>query len=171
VNLHIDLPTSACLFSIHMAPETNTLRVLNVQNVVGRLVEITMHAHDATEAQVDAFRLKLKVAVGNALLSPSKRIAVVADLRGVNVVAPRIADFIVEVMRKDDHYLERSGLLLTPNATFGLQMDRVMREAANAGRRRFDAPEALSLWLGECLSSDETARLATFLHEGPKLSA
>jgi len=139
---------------------------MTVHNHSGRVVEIFSRERDTDEAQMAQFREDLKGAVAAATRG-GRRMVVVADLRAITVVGPTMANFYIEVMRKDNKDLERSAVLTSSaaNATFVMQMERVMRESANPNRRRFETDTALTAWLAEILDDAEMTRIREFLAE------
>jgi hypothetical protein len=56
-------------------------------------------------------------------------------------------------------------LLTIEHATFGLQAERLVREAALAVRRTFRDKEKMLAWLGEELTPEELEAAARFLDE------
>ncbi len=67
-------------------------------------------------------------------------------------------------MKSDNLRIERSALLLTDaSATLLLQMERLVREAANPARRIFLDRQDLRGWLHLVLSQEEGVALEEFL--------
>jgi hypothetical protein len=133
-----------------------------VENRVGRLVEARLFA-PRTVVEVEAFRDGLRV----AFMAAGARCLICADWRGANLLAPPVADALVGLLRRGNRAFERSAVLLPEGAPlFALQVDRVVREAANPARRTFVAARALCAWLGEMATDLEKKRMAAFFSEG-----
>ena len=63
--------------------------------------------------------------------------------------------------------MERTAFLVGESAVFAMQIERVIRNAANPNRRAFRDPGDLRKWLAEILTATEAARLGEFLsHSG-----
>lgn len=137
-----------------------------VQNVTGRVLEIYLRLREITDDQADAIFSQLKHATATATRG-GQSMVVVGDLRDLPVVGPKLADLILKVMRHDNGRMERSALLLSPGATIGMQLDRVIRESGSPNRRRFDNPQTLLAWLAECLTPEEMVRVHQFFIHGP----
>jgi hypothetical protein len=88
------------------------------------------------------------------------------DGRQVPVFPPAVAELLTNVMRADNPHIDRNGILVSQTSIFGLQIERMFREAGNPARRTFRVRSELVTWLGETLSPAERTRLATFLDEG-----
>jgi hypothetical protein len=56
-------------------------------------------------------------------------------------------------------------VLIGENATFALQVERIIRNAASPQRRAFRTHDELRGWLREVLGAEERVRLARFLNE------
>ena len=85
-----------------------------------------------------------------------------ADLRRAGLFTPEVAEAILAILRADNPRLERSAHIVGSSATFALQIERVVREAANPRRRVFrSAPDALA-YLAEVLTPSQTAWLRAF---------
>jgi hypothetical protein len=90
-----------------------------------------------------------------------------ADWRRALVFSPEASDAMIELLRRGNSQLLRSAVLLSAtDATFGLQVERLFREAGNPNRRSFRAVEPLMVWLKDVLTPAERARVAAFLAEG-----
>jgi hypothetical protein len=139
---------------------------VSVRHHVGRLVEIHLRAREIEAFEVQEFMQMLKNATNTAAKNGGS-IVVIGDLRSLTVVGPRLAETIVNVMRADNDRLLRSGQLVTAGATFGMQLERVIRDAKHPNRRRFEAADGVVAWLGEVLTPPERTRLEMFLREGP----
>lgn len=86
------------------------------------------------------------------------------DLRRCGVVSAPIADFFVELLRRDNPLIKASAFLLSPaDITLGMQAQRMIREANNPRRQSFHDIEALYLWLSGSLSPDAQKALRDYL--------
>ena len=91
---------------------------------------------------------------------------VCADLRPVTVFPPDIADLVTDMMRSDNPRLERSAILIRDSSVFGLQIERMIRDAGSPMRRAFRVRAQLEKWLAEVLDPQEKERLKKFLDTG-----
>ena len=80
------------------------------------------------------------------------------DLVDAKVFPQDVARAYVQTMRNEPGLL-RTATLLNASPTFGMQIQRMIREANNANRRVFREPEELCRWLAEVLDAKEQARL------------
>jgi hypothetical protein len=137
----------------------------SIRNVTGRLVEIYVRDREVIN-DTGPIAAQLTQAAQGAL-KHGGQLVVVSDFRTLNVVGPKLANYIIQVMRGDNKVLLRSGLLCDDNATFGMQIERVIRESGHTERKRFTKIPELTAWLGEVLTEDEKGRLDQFLESGP----
>ena len=126
----------------------------NVECRVGRLIEIRLEwLNEVGDV------LKIEEALRQAFTQIGAAAIICADCRGIEVLSPAVSDALLETFKRDNPRLLRSALLLSPaNAVFNLQIERLLREASNPGRRAFRAAELLLTWLGEVLAPDELLR-------------
>jgi hypothetical protein len=130
--------------------------------VTGRLLEIRVAAGYRSVADVDDM---IGMIMSNtAKLSPEEKYAIVADWRNVHVMAPDTAAAARKMLTTVNPRVTRSAILTAPaNPTTNLQTVRLIREAENPNRRHFTSTTQLHAWLAEVLTSEEAARLETFL--------
>src|SRR5689334_15030913 len=126
-----------------------------ISNHVGRLVEIFIWSPVSVEETVRWARDHQ--AVIDAIPGPY---VCFVDLVDATVFPQDIVNAYVSTM-KDESRLLRTGTLLNPSPTFGLQIQRMIREANHPNRRAFRAPDDLVAWLGEVLEPAERSRLQT----------
>jgi hypothetical protein len=130
--------------------------------VTGRLLEIRVAAGYRSVADVDEMIAMIMKNV--AKLSPEEKYAIVADWRNVHVMAPDTAAGARKMLAAVNPRVTRSAILTAPaNPTTNLQTVRLIREAENPNRRHFTSTRELHAWLAEVLTSEEAARLETFL--------
>jgi hypothetical protein len=87
-----------------------------------------------------------------------------ADWRQMSLLSPDVADALVELFRRGNQHIERSGVLLPSDAALlQLQVARVVREAANETRRTFLLAREMRAWLGEVLDEAERRRMDEFI--------
>jgi hypothetical protein len=80
--------------------------------------------------------------------------------------APGTVDRFVALMKSGNPKIERSALLVnTESAALGLQISRMLKEAAHPARRAFADPSELTTWLSPVLTVNEQSALAAFLAE------
>jgi hypothetical protein len=125
---------------------------------VGRLVEARLcWVNDPADVQrfLGHMRLAFKAA-GDSVIC--------ADWRRAVVLPPDAGDALLELLRQGNRHFVRSAILLAPeNAVFGLQVERLCREAGNPARRTFRDVAPLLAWLQEVLTPLESARAAQFI--------
>ncbi len=130
--------------------------------VTGRLLEIRVAAGYRSVADVDDM---IAIIMSNvAKLPPEEKYAIVADWRNVHVMAPDTAAAARRMLAAVNPRVTRSAILTAPaNPTTNLQTVRLIREAENPNRRHFTSTTQLHTWLAEVLTTEEAARLETFL--------
>ena len=84
------------------------------------------------------------------------------DLVDATVFPQEVVEGYVRTMRNESRLL-RTGTLLNASHTFGMQIQRMIREANNPARRAFRDPRELFEWLGEVLDVSERVRLRELL--------
>jgi hypothetical protein len=96
------------------------------------------------------------------------RACICTDLTRARTFPPTVAERFGALMKVDNDKIERSGFLIGVDAaaTFALQIDRMIREAANPSRRTFRQAADLTTWLGEIVDAVERGAIATFLAQG-----
>ena len=135
---------------------------LVVGNHVGRLFEMRVMPpvtlEETTRFLQDIVRL--------TTAQPAKIVAC-TDLRGaVRTTDPDTIDFLAGILRSENPRLERNALIVSAaSPTFMLQMERMVKTAANDRRRIFKTRGDAESWLAEVLTGAERARLRTFLDE------
>ncbi len=130
------------------------------QNIAGRLIEVSV-TPPLTLDEVKQFVTEHKVTVSRI---PARYVGVV-DLHRANVFPPEVADALVQLLSQMADRVERTAFLIGKSEVFALQIERVIRQAANPNRKTFRNPEPLKEWLGEILNAGERLRLDGFLAE------
>ena len=130
-----------------------------IDSRIGRLVEARVEwLNNASDVS------RMEAALEHAFKQAGPGAIVCGDCRGIEVLPPEAGEALGEVFRRDNHRVERSAILLSPDsAIFNLQLDRLLREAANPARRAFRSSAPLLQWLGEVLRPDELQRAQRFL--------
>jgi len=128
------------------------------QNIAGRLVEVRV------KPPLTLDEIKQFVAEHRATVSriPDRYVGVV-DLHRANVFPPEVADALIQLLSQMADRVERTAFLIGESAVFALQIERVIRNAANPNRKSFREPGPLKEWLGEILNASERSRLDGFL--------
>jgi hypothetical protein len=133
-----------------------------VENVTGRLVEVRVAA-PLTLDEVKQFVREHQAAIARI---PERYVGVV-DLFHADVFPVDVAQSLIELMSGMASRVERTAFLVGESAVFAMQIERVIRNAANPNRRAFRDPGDLRKWLAEILTATEAARLGEFLsHSG-----
>jgi hypothetical protein len=128
--------------------------------VVGRLVEARLE-YLTTPADVARFVVAMQAAFAKA----GPGCIICADWRTANVLSPDVGEALIDLLRRGNRRLSRSGVLLPAHSpTFVLQVERLVREANNPERRTFSAPRPMLEWLGELLSPSELQQATDFLN-------
>jgi hypothetical protein len=139
--------------------------VWSVDCKVGRLVEIRIWS-PVTLAETDLWG----AAHDAVIASVDGPYVCFVDLVDATVFPPDVVAGYVKTMKNEER-LVRTGTLLNESATFGMQIQRMIREANNPERRAFREPRELFDWLGEKLDRHERDRLRDLLRvRGMRLS-
>jgi hypothetical protein len=129
---------------------------------VGRLIEARLvWLNDAGD--VATFQRLM----ADAFVKAGPEALICGDWRRALVFPPQASDAMIELLRRGNRQLSRSAVLLSPtDATFGLQVERLFREAASPNRRSFRDVQPLLAWLDDVFTPAERVRAAEFLAEG-----
>jgi hypothetical protein len=101
-------------------------------------------------------------------LPQGMRAILCADHRPVNIYAQEVADMLLELFKPMNALLERVAIVAAPsNATFAMQLDRIVRAAGYAARKVVYAPEEAIQHLAPALTPQELKRVRLFLDEYP----
>lgn len=129
-----------------------------IQNTAGRLVEVRV-TPPLTLDEIKQFVQEHKATVSRI---PDRYVGVV-DLHRANVFPGEVADALIQLLSQMADRVERTAFLIGEGAVFALQIERVIRTAANPNRKSFREPGPLKEWLGEVLEPSERFRLNSFL--------
>lgn len=129
-----------------------------IQNIVGRLVEVRV-APPLTLDEIKQFVEEHKVTISRI----QDRYVGVVDLHRADIFSAEVTDALIQLLSRMAERVERTAFLIGESAIFALQIERVLRNAANPNRRTFREPEPLKEWLGEVLNAGERFRLNRFL--------
>jgi hypothetical protein len=139
-----------------MLANTATIRV-------GRLLEVDVRAGYHTASDVDALFEQVDHEV--AKLPAGQRIVTCADWRHCTVMAPETSARLVKRLGLINARTQRSVAVVRPDSpTAVMQFARLIREARFPDRRVFFGAQEAMEWLGEVLTSEESARLRRFLY-------
>ena len=131
-----------------------------VENHAGRLIEVKLASPLVIE-EVEQFTQKY-VEVMRKI--PVRYVGVV-NLLEAYVFPKAVAEGLMKLLSGAAAHVERSALLIGESAVFGLQVERLIREANNPNRRAFRNGHELVAWLGEVLTAAEKKELERFIHE------
>lgn len=127
---------------------------------VGRVIELRVFELRDIEA-VNAY----SVATLAEMNKTSGNVFIVADHRPARIYPAAVTAGLVSLFTKINPRLERAALLLTEtNATFAMQVQRIVSTASNVERQVFFAPEPLIAWLGERATTLELARIKAHIN-------
>jgi hypothetical protein len=128
---------------------------------VGRLIEGRLSWLNDT-ADVERFQRVMIETFAQA----GPHAVICADWRRALIFSPAVGDAMIELLRRGNREFSRSAVLLSnADATFGLQVERLFREAQNPNRRSFRKVEPMLAWLGEVPTPAERHRASAFLAE------
>jgi hypothetical protein len=91
------------------------------------------------------------------------RLICCTDLRATRILSPDVSDRLTDMMRSDNPKVERNAIIVGEGAVFGMQIERMLREAGSPVRRSFREVEHAQSWLAELLLPQERQRLRSFL--------
>ncbi len=133
--------------------------VWSIERRVGRLVEIRIWSPVSIEETGP-----WQVAHDDVIRAVGGPYVCFVDLADATVFPQDVVDAYVATMRNEPHLL-RTATLLNASPTFGMQIQRMIREANNPDRRVFREAAELSAWLGAILDDAERRRLEELLFE------
>lgn len=135
-----------------------------VERRVGRVVEARVWSLDSVDA-TDRYSAALADVV--AALPEGTTGVLVADHRFAAIYSQPVTDRLLYLFRQMNTRLERVAILAHPRqATFYMQLSRIVREAGKEERKVFrETPDALE-HLAPALTADELARAGRFLDTG-----
>ena len=129
-----------------------------IDNLAGRLVEVRL-ASPLTLEEVHQFALEYKA---KASAIPGKYVGVV-DITHATLFPAPVAEALIQLLSRAAEQVERTAVLVGEGATFAMQVERIIRNAASPNRRAFRSVDPLRDWLREVLTVEERVRLARFL--------
>lgn len=136
----------------------------HVENPAGRLIEVKL-ASPLTVEEVQQFAQK-HIAIMQKIAG--KYVGVV-NLLEAYVFPPAVAEGLAKLLSGAASHVERSAFLIGESAVFGLQVERVIRDANNPNRRAFRHGPELVAWLSEVLTFAERRELERFVREATAL--
>jgi len=132
-----------------------------IEHVAGRLVEVRL-ASPLSLDEVHQFALEY---TKKASEIHGKYVGVV-DITHATLFPAPVAEALIQLLSRAAEQVERTAVLVGEGgATFGMQVERIIRNAASPNRRAFRSVDALREWLREVLTVEERVRLARFLVE------
>jgi len=127
----------------------------------GRLATIRVQ-YPITDDEFDVFLIEIR----KVIVSVRSPAVFCTDLRESRLMAARMADRVMALMRRDNLHIERNAMLLPlDGAVLALQFDRILREAGSEKRRAFRDAAQAAAWLGEVLTFAEQKSLLEFIAE------
>jgi hypothetical protein len=131
-----------------------------VDNHVGRLVEVRL------ASPLDVSDVQRFVQDMTAVMEKVKgKYVGVVDMLDAYVFPANVADMLSKLLSGAATRVERTAMLIGSSAVFGLQVERVIRDANNPNRRVFRITRELTSWLNEVLTPAERARLERYAEE------
>ncbi|MCC6554525.1 MAG: hypothetical protein IT372_16220 [Polyangiaceae bacterium] len=133
--------------------------MFTVERRVGRLVEVRVQSI-RTRADAELFMREVMACVSR---TPTRSI-LCADHRSVPIYPRDVVNQLIALFASVNPHVDRAGILIAPsNATFSMQIERILREAQSPHRRMFYDPDQMVAWLAEILTEAEAVRMRTFL--------
>ncbi|HXT20824.1 MAG TPA: hypothetical protein VN811_13580 [Thermoanaerobaculia bacterium] len=129
-----------------------------IDHVAGRLVEVRL-ASPLSLDEVHQFALEYKTKAGAI---HGKYVGVV-DITHATLFPAPVAEALIQLLSRAADHVERTAVLVGEGATFAMQVERIIRNAASPNRRAFRSVDPLRDWLREVLTVEERVRLARFL--------
>jgi len=137
----------------------------SIENRVGRLVEIVMASRMTVDEMVQ-FRTRM----WSVLSQIAGKAVIVVDLRRAEMFSQDVAERLLQMLKTDNPKVERSAYVLEGAASFALQVERIIREAALGGekgrvpvRQTFRDPKLAEAFAGELLDAAEREQLQRFM--------
>ena len=130
----------------------------SIDHAVGRLVEVRL-ASPLTLEEVHQFALEYTKKASEV---HGKYVGVV-DITHATLFPAPVAEALIQLLSRAAEQVERTAILVGEGATFGMQVERIIRNAASPNRRAFREVATLRDWLRDVLSVEERVRLARFL--------
>jgi hypothetical protein len=121
--------------------------MITVENPVGRLC-VARFVEPFDVAQVD----KLASEIREILARLTRSAIFCSDIRRAKIFPPDVAERITKLLKTDNPRVERSAVVIGDSSVFGMQLERMFREAGNPGRRVFRSVDAITTWLDEVLT-------------------
>lgn len=134
--------------------------MMSIERKVGRLGEVRFSS-PISASDIESFTAGVVTVIKGA----KEKLVFCSDMRRADVMLPEYADRLIKLLRNDNPMIERHGILIGDRAAFGLQIDRMVREAGNPSRRIFREMSDLQSWLHPLLTVDEVARAVAFYAE------
>jgi hypothetical protein len=131
-----------------------------IDHVAGRLVEVRL-ASPLSLDEVHQFALEY---TKKASAIHGKYVGVV-DITHATLFPAPVAEALIQLLSRAAEQVERTAVLVGEGATFAMQVERIIRNAASPNRRAFRSVDPLREWLREVLTVEERVRLARFLVE------
>jgi hypothetical protein len=127
---------------------------VEIARVAGRLI-VFRFPQKVVMADLGPFVADVRKLLG-AVHAEGKRAVTCGDVRRTTILTPDVVDGLVNLLKADNPVIEKTGVVVG-NATFGLQVERMFREAANPNRQAFREVEPLTTWLAASLDAAELA--------------
>jgi hypothetical protein len=133
--------------------------MFTIENHVGRLIEVRM-VWPVTAQEIEDSGPRMTAIL--QAIAPRHGV-IVGDYAQARVLSVALANRLIEIFRGFTPQIERSGLLVLSDSAGGLlQMERVIRNADNPGRKVFRDVGQLKEWLYDALLPKERIRMDDF---------
>ncbi len=112
----------------------------------------------------------LRDAVAAAVMLRARSAITCSDWRDIGVLAPDVAEVLLKAFRSTNSRVLRGAVLLAPGqATFSLQLERILRAADHPARRAFYDARAMLVWLADLLTPEEAQYAFHFFEDAERL--
>lgn len=134
---------------------------MEIARVAGRLI-VFRFPQKVVMADVAPFVAEVRRLLG-AVHQEGRRGVTCGDVRRTTILTSDVVEALVTLLKADNPVIEKTGVVVG-NATFGLQVERMFREAANPKRQAFREVQPLVARLDASLDADERAAVRAHLN-------
>jgi hypothetical protein len=135
--------------------------VYTVENRIGRVIEVKIGSPLSME-DVQQFVQRYQTVMRQV---PGGKYIGVVNLLEAYVFPPAVIQALSQLLSGAGSHVVRSAFLIGESAVFGLQVERVIRDANHPDRRAFRNGRDLVTWIGEILTPGEKREVERFIGE------
>jgi hypothetical protein len=134
--------------------------MMEIHRAAGRLI-VFRFGQRVTLSELGPFVAEVRKHLGD-VAKEGRRAVTCGDVRQTSILTPDVVDGLIALLRNDNAVIEKTGVVVG-NATFGLQVERMFREAGNPMRQAYRDVDALTKFLAPSLQPDELAAVRAHL--------